>query len=76
MKRGLTSTDGEQPEIGRVCTDDGGYIPSKYSELVEVSSKTKADTLAPHRSIDHAIDLEPGCKIPYGWIYNLSEVEH
>jgi len=75
MKHGLTSIDGEQPEIGRVCTDDGGYIPTKYSEFVEVFSKTKADTLAPHRSIDHAIDLEPGCEIPYGRIYNLSEVE-
>ena len=75
MKHGLTSTDGEQPEIGRVCTDDGGYIPAKYSEFVEAFSKTKADTLAPHRSIDHAIDLEPGCKIPYGRIYNLSDAE-
>jgi len=42
---------------------------------VDVFSKTKAETLAPHRPIDHAIDLEPGFKIPYGWIYNLSEVE-
>jgi hypothetical protein len=73
MKHGLTSTDGEQPEIGTVCSDDGGFIPAKYSEFVEVFSKTKADTLAPHCSIDHAIDLEPGCKIPYGRIYNLSE---
>jgi hypothetical protein len=75
MKHGLTSTDGEQLEIGRVSTDDGGYIPAKYSEFVEVFSNTKAETLAPHRSIDHAIDLEPGCKITYGRIYNLSEVE-
>jgi hypothetical protein len=60
MKHGLTSTDGEQPEIGRVCTDDGGYIAAKYSEFMEVFSKTRADTLAPHCSIDHAIDLEPG----------------
>jgi hypothetical protein len=58
-----------------IRTDDGGYIPDKYSEFVEVFSKTKADTLAPHRAIDHAIDLEPGSKIPYGRIYNLSEVE-
>jgi len=34
-----------------------------------------AETLAPHRPIDHAIDLEPGFNIPDGWIYNLSEVE-
>lgn len=55
--------------------DDGSYIPDKFSEYVEVFSKTKADTLAPHRSIDHAIDLELGSKIPYAQIYNLSEVE-
>jgi len=42
---------------------------------VDVFSKTKAETLAPNRPIDHAIDMEPGFKIPYGWIYNLSEVE-
>ena len=42
---------------------------------MDVFSKVKADTLAPHRSIDHAIDLEPGFKLPYARIYNLSEVE-
>jgi len=42
---------------------------------VDVFSKTKAQTLAPNRPIDHAIDLEPAFKIPYGRIYNLSEVE-
>ena len=71
----LTHADGSKKEDQMIRTDDGGYIPDKYSEFVEVFSKTKADTLAPHRSIDHAIDLEPGCKIPYGRIYNLSEVE-
>jgi hypothetical protein len=58
-----------------IRTDDGSYIPNKYTEFVEVFSKNKAKTLAPRRSIDHAIDLEPGNKIPYGRIYNLSEVE-
>jgi len=57
-----------------VCTDDGGYIPAKYSEFVEVSSKTKAETLAPHRPIHQVIDIEPGYQSPYGRIYNLSEV--
>jgi len=75
MKQGLSTTDGEQAEMVRVCTEDGGYIPAKYSEFVKVFSKTKADTLAAHRSFDHGIDLEPGCKIPHGHIYNLSEVE-
>jgi hypothetical protein len=61
--------------LERVCTDDGGYIPTKYSECVEDFSKTKAVTLAPHRLVDHAIDIEPCYQFPYGQIYNLSEVE-
>ena len=58
-----------------MCTDDEGYITARYSEFVEVFSKTKAETLAPHRPIDHAIDIERGYQLPYGQIYNLSEVE-
>jgi hypothetical protein len=42
---------------------------------VDVFSKDWAETLAPHRPIDHVIDLEPGFNIPYGRIYTLSEVE-
>jgi hypothetical protein len=68
---GLTLTQGAYT----VPTDDGGYIPAKYSEFVEVFSKAKAEALPPHRSIDHAIDLKSGYKLPYGRIYNLSEVE-
>jgi hypothetical protein len=47
----------------------------RYKDYVDVFSKDRAETLAPHRPIDHAIDLEPGFNIPYGRIYNLSEVE-
>jgi len=71
----LTRAAGTEKEEQMLRTDDGSYIPNKYTEFVEVFSKTKAETLAPHRSIDHAIDLEQGCQIPYGRIYNLSEVE-
>ena len=56
-------------------TDDGGRIPSVYQEFVEVFSKKNAEKLPPHRSTDHAIDLEPGSKLPYGRIYSLSETE-
>jgi hypothetical protein len=56
-----------------VPSDDGGHIPGTYGEFVEVFSKQKADTLPPHRSTDHAIDLEPGYNLPNGRIYNLSE---
>jgi len=50
-----------------VPTDDGGHIPAIYGELVEAFSKD-AETLAPHRSIDHAINLEPGYNLLYGLI--------
>jgi hypothetical protein len=58
-----------------VPTDGGGHIPAIYREFVEVFSKDKAETLAPHRSTDLAIDLEPSYYLPYGWIYNQSEFE-
>ena len=42
---------------------------------MHVFSETKAETLAAHRSIDHANSLVTGFKIPYGRIYNLSDAE-
>jgi hypothetical protein len=42
---------------------------------VDVFTKDRAETLAPHWPIDHAIDLEPGFNIPCGQFYNLLEVE-
>jgi hypothetical protein len=47
----------------------------RYKDYVDVFSKDRADTLAPHRPTDHAIDLEPGFNVPSGRINNLSEVE-
>jgi len=70
MKIGI---DIENAEM--VMTDDWGHIPAQYQDFVEVFSKVKAETLPPHRPTDHAIDLEPGYKLPYGRIYNLSEFE-
>ena len=51
-----------------VATDGGGHIPAIYGDFVKGFSKAKADTLPPHRSIDHAIDFEPGNNLPYGRI--------
>jgi len=65
----------EQMKMEMVPTAGGGCIPARYQDFVDVFSKTKAETLPAHRPIDHAIDLEPGYKLPYGQIYNLSEVE-
>jgi hypothetical protein len=47
----------------------------RYKDYVHVFSKDRAETPAAHRPIDHTIDLEPGFNIPYGRIYNFSEVE-
>jgi hypothetical protein len=46
----------------------------KYKDYVDLSSKDRAETVAPYRRIDHAIDLEPNFNLPYGRIYNLSGV--
>ena len=45
-----------------------------YGDLVEVFSQAKEETLQLHRSIDYAIDWEPGYNLPYRWIYNFSEL--
>ena len=42
---------------------------------MDVFSEDRAETLAPRRPIEHAIDLEPGVNIPYGQICNVSEVQ-
>jgi hypothetical protein len=51
-----------------VPTDHEGHILAIYGDFVEVISKAKAEALPPHRSIDHAFDLEPGYTLPYGRI--------
>jgi hypothetical protein len=59
----------------KIQADDSSWIPSTYRDFLDIFSKKKAETLPPHRPTDHAIDLEPGTKLPYGRIYSLSEVE-
>jgi hypothetical protein len=59
--------DGAGTTTKIVPTDNGGHIPAIYGQFVEVFSK-KTETLAPHRSIDHAIALEPGFNLPCGRI--------
>jgi len=56
-----------------VLTDDGGHILAICRDFVEVFSQADTETLPPHRSTDHAIDLGPCYTLPYGRIYNLSE---
>jgi hypothetical protein len=59
-------TDGTCIEAERTITEDGSSIPTKYLKIVDVFSKVKVETLAPHCSVDHVIDLERGFILPYG----------
>jgi len=56
-------------------TPDLSNIPSKYHKFANVFSKTKAETLSPHRPYDLKINLEEGAKPPVGPIYSLSASE-
>jgi hypothetical protein len=55
--------------------DEGSWTPSTYREFLGTFSRKKAETLLPHRSTEHAIDLGPGTKLPYGRIYSLFRAE-
>jgi hypothetical protein len=67
----LADGDGTMKTLGP--TDDGGDILAIHRDSLEVFSKTQAETLPPHRSTDHSIDLEASFNLPDGCIHNLSE---
>ena len=52
---------------------DLSTIPEEYDEYADVFSKSKAETLAPHRPYDLRIDLEKNSYPPVGTIYSLSK---
>jgi len=52
---------------------DLSAIPEEYHEYADVFSKSKAETLAPHRPYDLRIDLEKDSHPPVGTIYSLSK---
>jgi len=54
---------------------DLSAIPEEYHEYADVFSKSKAETLAPHRPYDLQIDLEKDSHPPVGTIYSLSKFE-
>jgi len=58
-----------------VTTDNGGRILAQCEEFMEVFRNVKAETLPPHNPNYHTVNLEPGHKLPYGLIYNVSEFE-
>src|SRR6266581_2846938 len=54
---------------------DLSTVPTAYHEFAEVFSKSKANTLAPHREYDLKIELEDGKHPPLGTLYSLSLIE-
>jgi acetyl esterase/lipase len=60
--------------VSNVQADDGSWISSTYRDFLNIFSKKMAETLPPYSPTDHAIDLEPGTKMPYGRIYSPSAV--
>lgn len=55
--------------------DPQRYLPSQYHEYLDVFDRKKADSLPPHRSWDHAIDLLPGKQPPVARPYSMNHHE-
>ena len=51
------------------------HVPEVYHDFADVFSKTRTNTLAPHRPYDLKINLEEGTLPPLGPIYSLSVSE-
>ena len=56
-------------------TPDLSNVPSEYHKFADVFSKTKAETLPPHRPYNLKINLEEGAQPLVGLIYSLSASE-
>jgi hypothetical protein len=66
-QRGCAVPSGSDQGAGSGCT-----LTKVYHEFTDVFSKSKANTLAPHREYDLKIDLEEGTHPPLGTLYSLS----
>jgi len=67
----LCSSDIQANSAKLVETLNLSNVPSKYHELADVFSKTKAETLPPHYPYDLKINLKEGAQSPVGPIYSL-----
>jgi hypothetical protein len=54
---------------------DLSKVPEDYHEFADVFSKSRTDTLAPHRPYDLQINLEDGAQPLVGTIYSLLQVK-
>jgi len=68
----LRSSDIQANSAKLAETPDLSNVPSEYHEFANVFSKTKAETLPPHRPYDLKINLEEGAQPLVGPIYSLS----
>jgi len=48
-------------------------LPERYHDYLDLFRPSTAEKLAPRRTFDHAIDLEPDAQPPWGPIYPLSQ---
>lgn len=64
---GPSSVDSAAPDLTGV--------PSEYHDLRDVFSKTRAQSLPPHRPYDCTIDLLPGAPLPSSRLFNISRPE-
>ena len=71
----LCSSDIQANSAKLAEASDLSNVPSKYHEFANIFSKTKAETLPPHRSYDLKINLEEGAQPLVGPIYFLSVSE-
>src|SRR5690606_28013797 len=51
------------------------YVPEEYHDFLPLFLKVEADKLPPRQYIDHAIDLMPGTKPPFGPLYEMFNAE-
>jgi len=54
---------------------DLSAVPQEYHEFADIFSKSKANTLAPHREYNLKIKLKEGTHPPLGTLYSLSPFE-
>jgi len=71
----LHSSDIQANSAKLVEAPDLSNVSSEYHKFANIFSKTKAETLPPHRSYDLKINLEEGAQPSVGPIYSLSASE-
>ena len=60
---------------GKIPVDLFSKLPPDYHFYADVFSVSESDKLPPHRTYDHAINLEPGMKPNHGPLYGMSRDE-